>query len=235
MGNTGPFGPGSGGIMPSSGADPQDFYYINYAMPGAYARHMYETRTCDPLWNTFGCKTQPGVVGDQDSGYIQEEEADAAATADVDSTGDAAVQEVIEDDVSSNVVPANASLWDKIKILVTGKAAEGTGGNKKILEALAGVGIVGGVYYWIMKDALRKDAEGDLYEYEILSLDSNIDIGARDLVDAFMNDDVEETLRYAASEQLGVNFGLSSIDWSIAHDVNVPINISGTVYEKIQA
>ena len=182
--------------MPSSGADPQDFYYINYAMPGAYARHMYETRTCDPLWNTFGCKTQPGVVSGQDSGsyYVQEEEADAAATADVDSTGDAAVQEVIEEDVSSNVVPANASLWDKIRILITGKAAEGAGKRRKISP-----------------------------------------VSARDLIDGFMHDDVEEVLRNEAGEQLGVDFSLSSMDWSLAHDVSVPINISGNIYERITA
>ena len=224
--------------MPSSGADPQDFYYINYAMPGAYARHMYETRTCDPLWNTFGCKTQPGVVSGQDSGsyYVQEEEADAAATADVDSTGDAAVQEVIEEDVSSNVVPANASLWDKIRILITGKAAEGTGKRRKIspvVGVLAGAGLVGVAY--TMWDSTTRAAEGDIYNYEITSLDSTINVSARDLIDGFMHDDVEEVLRNEAGEQLGVDFSLSSMDWSLAHDVSVPINISGNIYERITA
>ena len=52
-------------ILPSSGADPQDFYYLNYSMPGSFSRRMYEERTCNPLWPTFGCKTDPLVIGDQ--------------------------------------------------------------------------------------------------------------------------------------------------------------------------
>lgn len=52
-------------ILPSSGADPQDYYYLNYSMPGSYSRRMYEERTCNPLWPTFGCKTDPLVIGDQ--------------------------------------------------------------------------------------------------------------------------------------------------------------------------
>ena len=52
-------------ILPSSGADPQDYYYLNYSMPGSYSRRMYEERTCNPLWPTFGCKTDPMVIGDQ--------------------------------------------------------------------------------------------------------------------------------------------------------------------------
>lgn len=55
-----PFGSGT---LPSGGADPQDYYYLNYVMPGSYARQMYETRLCSPLWNVFGCKTNPDVVG----------------------------------------------------------------------------------------------------------------------------------------------------------------------------
>ncbi len=43
--------------MPSSGADMQDYYYLNEVMPGSQARKMYNQRTCSPLWNTFGCKT----------------------------------------------------------------------------------------------------------------------------------------------------------------------------------
>ena len=46
--------------MPSSGADSQDAYYINEVMPGSQARKMYNKRTCSPLWNTFGCKTENG-------------------------------------------------------------------------------------------------------------------------------------------------------------------------------
>ena len=52
-------------MLPSSGADPQDFTYFNQSMPGAYARHMYETRICDPLWNTQGCRLSPFTVGQQ--------------------------------------------------------------------------------------------------------------------------------------------------------------------------
>ena len=46
-----------GAYMPSSGADMQDYYYLNEVMPGSQARKMYNERTCSPLWNTFGCKT----------------------------------------------------------------------------------------------------------------------------------------------------------------------------------
>jgi len=50
-------GTAMGAYMPSSGADMQDFYYLNEVMPGSQARKMYNKRTCSPLWNTFGCKT----------------------------------------------------------------------------------------------------------------------------------------------------------------------------------
>ena len=52
-------------LLPSSGADPQDFYYLNYSMPGSYSRRMYEERICSPLWPVFGCKTAPMLIGDQ--------------------------------------------------------------------------------------------------------------------------------------------------------------------------
>ena len=55
-----PFGPG---VLPSGGADPQDYYYLMYSMPGSFSRRMYEQRICDPLWPVFGCKTNPAVVG----------------------------------------------------------------------------------------------------------------------------------------------------------------------------
>jgi hypothetical protein len=48
---------GVGSIMPSSGADPQDWKYITESAPGAQARLAYQSRTCNPLWPTFGCKT----------------------------------------------------------------------------------------------------------------------------------------------------------------------------------
>ena len=41
--------------LPSGGADPQDFVYLE-TMPGAFARRMTNLRTCDPLWPVFGCK-----------------------------------------------------------------------------------------------------------------------------------------------------------------------------------
>jgi hypothetical protein len=47
------------GITPSSGADPQDWKYITESAPGSYSRKMYNQRTCNPLWNTQGCKTDP--------------------------------------------------------------------------------------------------------------------------------------------------------------------------------
>jgi hypothetical protein len=43
-------------ILPSSGADPQDWYYLFYSMPGSTARRIGEQRTCNPLWNVFGCR-----------------------------------------------------------------------------------------------------------------------------------------------------------------------------------
>lgn len=52
-------------ILPSSGADPQDFTYFNQSMPGAYSRYMYETRICNPLWNTQGCRLSPFTIGQQ--------------------------------------------------------------------------------------------------------------------------------------------------------------------------
>ncbi len=47
----------AGSIMPSGGADPQDWYYLNYSMPGALSRRMERNRICDPLWPVYGCKT----------------------------------------------------------------------------------------------------------------------------------------------------------------------------------
>ena len=44
--------------MPSSGADMQDYYYLNEVAPGSQARKMYNTRICNPLWPTFGCRTE---------------------------------------------------------------------------------------------------------------------------------------------------------------------------------
>ena len=47
-----------GAYQPSSGADMQDYYYLNEVMPGSQSRKMYNQRKCSPLWNVFGCKTQ---------------------------------------------------------------------------------------------------------------------------------------------------------------------------------
>lgn len=47
------------GITPSSGADPQDWKYLTDSAPGSFSRKMYQQRTCNPLWNTLGCKTSP--------------------------------------------------------------------------------------------------------------------------------------------------------------------------------
>jgi|TARA_R110000824_G_scaffold314404_1_gene501263 hypothetical protein len=43
-------------ILPSSGADPQDWYYLFYSMPGSTARRFGEERVCNPLWNVYGCR-----------------------------------------------------------------------------------------------------------------------------------------------------------------------------------
>ncbi len=45
------------GIMPSGGADPQDWNYITNVAPGSFSRKMYNTRVCNPLWPTLGCRT----------------------------------------------------------------------------------------------------------------------------------------------------------------------------------
>ena len=45
------------GVMPSSGADSQDWKYITEHAPGSFSRKMYQQRTCNPLWPTFGCRT----------------------------------------------------------------------------------------------------------------------------------------------------------------------------------
>ena len=71
-----PFGSST---LPSGGADPQDYYYLNYVMPGSYSRRMYETRLCSPYWNVFGCKTNPQVVGQT---TMTEEQANVVATGD---------------------------------------------------------------------------------------------------------------------------------------------------------
>ena len=47
----------TGAFMPASGTDSQDLYYLNEVMPGSQSRKMYNKRVCNPLWNTFGCKT----------------------------------------------------------------------------------------------------------------------------------------------------------------------------------
>tara|TARA_R110000751_G_scaffold90977_1_gene178389 strand:+ start:62 stop:421 length:360 start_codon:yes stop_codon:yes gene_type:complete len=92
-----PFGSGT---LPSGGADPQDYYYLNYVMPGSYSRRMYETRLCSPYWNVFGCKTNPQVVGQT---TMTEEQADAQATADVAATGDATIQNMIDSPLSTHI------------------------------------------------------------------------------------------------------------------------------------
>ena len=51
------------GITPSSGADPQDWKYITESAPGSLSRRMYQERTCNPLWNTQGCKTSDDRSG----------------------------------------------------------------------------------------------------------------------------------------------------------------------------
>lgn len=43
-------------IMPSSGADPQDWKYLFFSMPGSTARRFSEKRVCNPLWPTTGCR-----------------------------------------------------------------------------------------------------------------------------------------------------------------------------------
>ena len=48
-------------ILPSGGADPQDWQYLEYSMPGALSRRMTNTRVCDPLWPVLGCKTSDEI------------------------------------------------------------------------------------------------------------------------------------------------------------------------------
>jgi hypothetical protein len=66
-----------GAYMPSSGADMQDFYYLNEVMPGSQARKMYNQRECSPLWNVFGCKKSTDLnseTTDSNSGVTSENE-----------------------------------------------------------------------------------------------------------------------------------------------------------------
>ena len=71
--------------LPSGGADPQDFIYLE-TMPGAFARRMTNLRTCDPLWPVFGCKvsvdgTHTEVVPAYELPYqFQNEEEDGDAS-----------------------------------------------------------------------------------------------------------------------------------------------------------
>lgn len=212
-----PFG---SGIMPSSGADPQDFYYINYAMPGAYARHMYETRTCSPYWNVFGCRTMPGVVGQT---VMPEEEAAPEITIEV------------TEEPEEVVVEEPLTFWEKLKIALTGKAAEGADSKtiSPVVGVLAGAALLGVGYTVWDKTQLR--AEGDTYEYEITRLASDVNLEASELIAGFEYEDLEERIRGAASEQLGVDFSLSQMDWKLTRDVDIPISIDGIVYEKITA
>lgn len=48
-----------GRIIPSGGADMQDWKYITESAPGSQARKTYEQRVCNPLWPTFGCRQGP--------------------------------------------------------------------------------------------------------------------------------------------------------------------------------
>jgi len=212
-----PFG---SGIMPSSGADPQDFYYINYAMPGAYARHMYETRTCSPYWNVFGCRTAPGVVGQT---VMPEEEAAPEITIEV------------TEEPEEVVVEEPLTFWGKLKIALTGKAAEGVDFKtiSPVVGVLAGAALLGVGYTVWDKTQLR--AEGDTYDYEITRIASDVNLEASELIAGFEYEDLEERIRGAASEQLGVDFSLSQMDWRLARDVDIPISIDGIVYEKIIA
>lgn len=215
-----PFG---SGIMPSTGADPQDFYYINYAMPGAYARHMYETRTCSPYWNVFGCRTMPGVVGQT----VMPEEEEAAPEITI---------EVIEEPEVA-VVEEPLTFWEKLKITFTGKAAEEADSKtiSPVVGVLAGAALLGvGYTVWDRTLSTRR-AEGDTYDYEITRVASDIELEASELIAGFEYDDIEDRVRGAASEQLGVDFSLSQMDWKLARDVDIPISIDGIVYEKITA
>jgi|MDTC01.3.fsa_nt_gb hypothetical protein len=63
--------------MPSSGADMQDYTYLDQSMPGAFSRWMTENRLCNPLWsNVFGCRTSddPSVVAGEAENYAADEE-----------------------------------------------------------------------------------------------------------------------------------------------------------------
>ncbi len=58
--------------MPSSGADMQDYKYLDESMPGSLSRWMTENRLCNPLWsNGFGCRTSddPSVVAGEAESY----------------------------------------------------------------------------------------------------------------------------------------------------------------------
>jgi hypothetical protein len=63
--------------MPSSGADMQDYTYLDQSMPGSFSRWMTENRLCNPLWsNVFGCRTSddPSVVAGEAENYGADDE-----------------------------------------------------------------------------------------------------------------------------------------------------------------
>ena len=63
--------------MPSSGADIQDYTYLDQSMPGSFSRWMTENRLCNPLWsNVFGFRRRLSCQRINDSvsemnGYIE--------------------------------------------------------------------------------------------------------------------------------------------------------------------
>jgi hypothetical protein len=51
-------------FMPSTGADPQDLYYMNYVIPGATAWRKQQTYTAGWWMNTFGLRKQQMPEGE---------------------------------------------------------------------------------------------------------------------------------------------------------------------------
>ena len=91
-------------ILPSGGADPQDWQYLEYSMPGALSRRMTNTRVCDPLWPVFGCKTS-GEIGvhtdvvplyELPPQYQADEEVESDETDDLRKTTDAGIKTLSE-------------------------------------------------------------------------------------------------------------------------------------------
>ena len=112
--------------LPSGGADPQDFIYLE-TMPGAFSRRMSALRVCDPLWPVFGCKvsldgTHTEVVPAYELPYqFQNEEEDEDADQSDDDSDDTEDSETPEfSGATAPMLISSVGLGLLIGYLITG-------------------------------------------------------------------------------------------------------------------